>query len=218
MGSKKDIVIRFAVGEPNGDVSSVWRVWFNKLGDNSTSDVYLSYRYLGGVQKVSIHESGSIQYSFTGEYAREKGIPNKDRHKDKWKLQGKYPLFRIIVPFTELKLADTAANYKKVKYIQNPSYGCAIEIFLYITTGKLSSKPPYNMFEEHILNNGNVLSLLWRENIITDENRNLYETAKKELLEILPKNMFPQNKIVRGAFFLNSGENQRGFIDISLQI
>ena len=96
MSSNKDKVIRFSIGDQANGSSSVWRVWFNKQGNNSTSDVYLSYRCLGGMQKVSIHQSGEIQYSFTSEYAKKMNIANQERHIDKWSTSNNSPIFKIL--------------------------------------------------------------------------------------------------------------------------
>lgn len=216
MGSKKDTVIRFSVGEANGEVSSVWRIWFNKPSVNSTSDVYLAYRLLGGILKVSIHESGKIQYSLTGEHAKKIGIPNQERHIDKWDIQGRSPIFKIIVPFTELKLASNSKT-NKIRYLKKPTHGNAVEIFLYITDDTILPILPleFSMFEEHILNNGKVLSLICRDNPITEKNKNLYTTHKEKLLEIVT-NKSLKGRDLRGDLFLNNNANERGFIDIAL--
>ena len=51
--TKKNLAIRFAVGQP-GRRGTIWRLW----GVPNASDVYLASRQSAGVFKVSLHESG----------------------------------------------------------------------------------------------------------------------------------------------------------------
>lgn len=211
MGSNKDIAIRFAVGHPDSEISSTWRIWFNKPAEEATSDVYLSYRALGGTLKVSIHQSGSIQYSFTGEHARKLNIPNKERHLDQWDLQGRYPIFKIIVPFTELKAAKAKIK-KKIKSIDAPSNGNAVEIYLYITNDSIGDKMPkdYKLFEEHVLNNGKTFSIIWRNNPITENNSRLYLSRKEILKQVVVENELTGEDL-RGFLYLRNGDHERHY-------
>lgn len=215
MGSNKDKVIRFSVGSHDSGYSSIWRIWFNKPSIEATSNVYISYRSLGGTQKISIHQSGDIQYSFTSEYAKKMDKRNSSRHIDKWNISLNRPIFKIIVPDTELKKVDSIDN--EIKLVPPPSKDCAIELYLYITTKSIFNIMPkeFNMFEENTLSNGNVLSILWRDNPITDNNKNLYLSHKNMLRQIIKKDSIEGDDL-RGFLFLNNNGNERGFIDIAL--
>jgi hypothetical protein len=64
VSSGKELAIRLAVGDPDGPRSTVWRVWANRR----SSDVYVAARVLGGVAKVSLHQSGRWRFAFTTEF------------------------------------------------------------------------------------------------------------------------------------------------------
>ena len=68
--------LRFAVGQPGGPRSSVWRAYSNK------NEVYVSHGGLGGVQKFSFHSSTICRHAYT----REEGPANgeTDRVIQRW--------------------------------------------------------------------------------------------------------------------------------------
>ena len=76
MTSKKNIVLRLAVGDPNGPRSGVWRLWL------SNGEVYLAHNGLGGIGKLSFHSSRICRSAFTQEYGTPKGMT--DRAMTKW--------------------------------------------------------------------------------------------------------------------------------------
>lgn len=74
--------IRFAVGEPGGARSSVWRVWMNDRRD----DVYIAARSLASEVKVSLHPD-FWYYGFTSTHAARASSlvpPGADRKKFVW--------------------------------------------------------------------------------------------------------------------------------------
>ncbi len=217
MASKPDIVYRFTVGKTGGPTSSVWRLWFNsKEKDGATSDVYFSYRFLGGKLKLSIHESGEIHYSLTGELAKELDIRNQQRHIDKWKVSYKDPIFKVIVPYTELRLPVRTVK-GNVDHLPTPKHNHAIEIYLYITLQSLKELLPdqFSMLMEETLANGNTISLIWRDNPITESNKELYLSGKAKVRQFI-KDKETSGDDLRAYLFVNNQEIERGFIDLAI--
>jgi hypothetical protein len=98
--------VRFAVGDPDGPQSPVWRLWTSR----NTSDVFLAARTIADQAKVTFHESGRWRKAFTEKYA---GGPNpyvkpgEDRATAKWwrppeVAPGITRGFFIMVPTSEL--------------------------------------------------------------------------------------------------------------------
>ncbi|MFN7686420.1 MAG: hypothetical protein ACK5OP_01700 [Sphingobacteriales bacterium] len=113
---------RFAVGERNGLKSSIWTVAINK------ADIYVFSRLFGSDFKLSLHESGNAQWSFTSDFvARQIDMPNKDRHFIKWTFSRPLDsmainIFRIQIPHTELRNIPSPTN-KKVKWVSGVTLG-----------------------------------------------------------------------------------------------
>lgn len=113
---------RFAAGERNGLKSSIWTVSVNK------SDIYLFSRLFGSDFKLSLHESGDAQWSFTSQFvARQIEMPNKDRHFIKWTYSRPLDnmainIFRIQIPHTELRDIPPSTD-KKVKWVSGITLG-----------------------------------------------------------------------------------------------
>jgi hypothetical protein len=113
---------RFAAGERNGDKSSIWTVSVNK------SDIYVCSRLFGSEFKLSLHESGDAQWSYTSDFvAREIGMHNKDRHFIKWNFKRPNDnivinIFRIQIPHTELRNLPCPTN-KKIKWVSGITLG-----------------------------------------------------------------------------------------------
>ena len=209
MGSNQDIVYRFTVGEEGYRRSSIWRLWYNKPEkEKATSDVYFSYRDLAGKHKLSIHQSGEINFSYDANFAKQLGIANRQRHLDKWRINYTEPLFKVIVPYTEAK--EERSNIKgKIHYIPLPQTQNAIEVYLYITNQSLIGMMPsqYLSLFEGELANRNILSLIYRDNPITEDNRRLYMNAKEKFKHITNSRL---------CLFVNNAGQERGFIDIAL--
>jgi len=70
--------MRFGIKNPEGNVSTVWKLWATNKGD-----VYLSVRKMTGIMKYSFHASGICRSAFTLEH----GTPTtlSDRAMYKWK-------------------------------------------------------------------------------------------------------------------------------------
>ncbi len=102
----KDPVVRFAVGDPAGAQSSVWRLWTS----GKHSDVYLAARTVAQDLKISLHESGNWRHAFTSEHLSGPSpfiSPDQDRAVSKWQrppemAPGVTRAFQILVPGSEV--------------------------------------------------------------------------------------------------------------------
>ena len=102
--------LRFAVGEPAGARSSVWRVWMNHRRD----DVYISARALASELKVSLHPE-FWYFGFTKQHA-DRGLSllpsGADRRMSIWDRPAEFGAgwtraFPIVVPGSEVIEAPT---------------------------------------------------------------------------------------------------------------
>jgi hypothetical protein len=104
--TKKQAVVRFAVGKSDDLQSPVWRLWTSGNG----SDVYLAARTIADQAKVSFHESRKWRLAFTEKYASGPNPyvqPGEDRTTSKWQrppeiAPGITRAFVIMVPASEL--------------------------------------------------------------------------------------------------------------------
>jgi hypothetical protein len=104
--AKKPDVVRFAVGNPDGPQSPVWRLWTSGKG----SDVYLAARTIADQAKVSFRKSGKRRLAFTEKYASGPNSyvrPGEDRATSKWHrppevAPGITRSFLIMVPASEV--------------------------------------------------------------------------------------------------------------------
>ena len=104
--TKKQAVVRFAVGKSDDLQSPVWRLWTSGNG----SDVYLAARTIADQAKVSFHESRKWRLAFTEKYASGPNPyvqPGEDRATSKWQrppevAPGITRAFVIMVPASEL--------------------------------------------------------------------------------------------------------------------
>jgi hypothetical protein len=130
-------VLRFAVGNPHGERSTIWRAW--RSGD----DVYVATRSLGGVLKASLHQAGDCFVGFTSEYAaraRARGIlaPGQSRQKLSWvgrpMNEDVTLLMRVIVPGSALAaIGDPKLGAKQTIWIPAPPGGHVIEIAFFLS-------------------------------------------------------------------------------------
>jgi hypothetical protein len=121
--------LRFAVGEPAGPRSSVWRVWMNDRRD----DVYIAARSLASDLKVSLHPN-FWYFGFTRKHA-ERGSsvvpPGADRKMHVWERPGEFGAgwtraFAIVVPASEVIEAPTPYAGSEAVWFPKPADGEAI--------------------------------------------------------------------------------------------
>src|SRR5688572_17554221 len=125
---------RFAVGEPDGARSVVWRVWTNP----SRNDIYIAARHLGGVYKVSLHGSGKWRIAFEG--PRSPFIPEGgDRATTKWNrpadlAPGWTRGFSVAVPASEVVEGKAVvADPHKLYWAPKPAGEAAVEFHLFLS-------------------------------------------------------------------------------------
>lgn len=138
--TKRDFHYRFAVGNPNGPRSGIWRVWTSK---SPKSDVYIAARNLGGILKVSLHESGEWRAAFTFEFASEKfdeSIPvSQSRLIEEWVRPsdispGVTLAFRIVIPNHDLmSIPVDASSVTKINWITPPIEDDLTEVAIFLT-------------------------------------------------------------------------------------
>jgi hypothetical protein len=79
-----DLVVRLAVGTPEGPNSATVRIWSPK----GKSDVYASMRERAGDFKVSLHESGECNAGLTKQFAKKEtdalNALGGKRHQNTW--------------------------------------------------------------------------------------------------------------------------------------
>jgi hypothetical protein len=121
--------LRFAVGEPAGPRSSVWRVWMNDRRD----DVYIAARDIAGDLKVSLHPN-FWYFGFTKQHA-ERGSsvlpPGSDRKMRVWERPDEFGAgwtraFEIVVPASEVVEAATPYTGSEAVWFPRPADGEAV--------------------------------------------------------------------------------------------
>lgn len=135
--TKKQAVVRFAVGNPDGLQSPVWRLWTSR----NTSDVFLAPRNIAGQAKVSFHKSDRWRLAFTEEYASRPNPyvqPDEDRTTAKWLrppvvAPGITRAFFIMVPASELTSLKVASTPDTVWVTPAPR-GLATCLTIFFTT------------------------------------------------------------------------------------
>jgi hypothetical protein len=110
--SRKDFSLRFAGGTAEGRRSGAWRIWAQNgsSGKATNSDVYLAARSVAHEVKVSLHESGSWQYSITSAHAAKASPsnPGQARHLQRWLRPAEFApgltlAFRFYLPESEFR-------------------------------------------------------------------------------------------------------------------
>jgi len=220
--SKKDS-FRFAVKSKNNLISSVWRLQLTK------NDVYLSVRCLMQTMKVSLHESGEWQISFTSEFVKKKEMKNQERHIEKWSnknniTDGITLAFRICIPFSELreKYENTS---KTVSYIEiSEESGTIAEIFFIFTESnvEVSSWPGKNSMNTELLtkfqlDNGQKLWLVYTQRKMEEQDERNLENYKVKMLEYLRESgANTDGKHIRSVLIGSEEDGSRKFIDVAL--
>ena len=100
---RRGLIVRFAVGDPAGARSAVWRLWTSR----TKSDVYVSARALTSILKISLHESGDWQHAFTDTRGMAHVPPGQDRALARWYRPPEFEpgltrAFEIIIPASEV--------------------------------------------------------------------------------------------------------------------
>jgi hypothetical protein len=97
--------IRFCAGTDGGTRSAIWRLWATR------NDVYLSFRNLGGVLKVSLHETGDWRMALTSEYLQtdDPALIDGGRFFERWdrpaeQSPGVTIAMRLLIPYSAVNI------------------------------------------------------------------------------------------------------------------
>jgi hypothetical protein len=165
--------IRFGVKNSTGCRSSSWKLWKHR------NDIYLSSRPLRGTVKVSLHESGIWQVSFTSEFSRKAGeyFDTKSRHilrlqKPSDVEPGVTVACRIHIPISELRMLDeeSGKNAGHIQWVNAPGDDLSIQ-FLVVISEKIAqfrewpgeADPATQALGRISMHDGQSIWVLWRE-------------------------------------------------------
>ncbi len=141
MGSEVSRVLRFAVGDPE-ESSTIW----SARTSPTKGDIYVTARGTPWA-KLSLHETGESQFSFTREQLDT--LPNQIQSKIRQRADGRHVLrfkrqvpirsvalaFRIVIPETVTRKRHVHRARKVIRWIPRPDNGGATEIdFLLLPT------------------------------------------------------------------------------------
>jgi hypothetical protein len=208
----------------------VWRLWRGK----GTSDVYVAARTLGGVVKVSLHESGEYRYAFTNEYWKSSASRGAGpRVMERWNrpppIQGITPAFTIAVPSDEIRvprlpLPEGTNN----KYTKNatwiapapPGFSTQFDVLF---TGPDGPEPvPENRFlDRFVLSNGETVNILIQELPVTEAQQQLIRLSRQRISEYVAKGEWAARGELEASpeprvwLYGHSDNGARFFIDIS---
>lgn len=220
----KKKAICFAVGSTQGLRSSDWRVWTHK------NDVYFQTAPLGGVLKVSLHESGRWQMSFTSEFVKKmqaKGQwPAISRHMSRWSRPreispGVTLAFRIIIPTSELRPLKIR-TVKTITWIAAPPIGQAVEFLIFLTTPatKVTHWPGRRAMRTQfiaklLLPNRETLWLVYRSQLVTPELRSNISHHKSSIRKSLPATDFTDPSL-RSLLLGRHSDGSWYFIEVAM--
>jgi hypothetical protein len=124
---------RFAIGQPNGLRSTVWKFSVHK------NEAYILTRMFGSDAKVSLHSSGQCQWSATDTWVKKVAERrNADRHITRWTMprpggSEAVHVFRIRIPETELRAIGAEEDLDSVEWLPSPPRGHTTSIECYFT-------------------------------------------------------------------------------------
>ncbi len=183
--------IRFGVKDNNGRRSSSWKLWSNR------SDIYMSARPLRGTVKLSLHESGNWQLSFTSEFVRKvpKHFETMPRHISLWQKPrevepGVTVACRIHIPVAELRMLgeEEGKNSRHVRWVSAPADDLSIQFLVVITERTASFQkwpgevdPALLLVGKIILPDERSVWVLYREQPVNPDVPKLIDSARGRL-------------------------------------
>ncbi len=132
--------LRFFVQDSFGKHAATWKLWINK-GQNK-NDIYLACRSLGGVLKVSMHETGSWHLGFIKKFVESNFKKDHPKHTnpyiDRWLRpneinKGVTLAYRIVVPTSSVTIPKNGKISESIIRIPAAPKGKAIEIGIILT-------------------------------------------------------------------------------------
>jgi hypothetical protein len=144
----RPLIVRFAVGDPEGARSAIWRLWTSR----TKSDVYVSAWALTSVLKVSLHESGDWRHAFTDTQGMRYVPPGQDRAMARWERPAEFDpgmvkAFEIVIPASEVTKPaylgwdkDFSPEYagKEVVWVPSPPGGYAAHFTVLFTSAEVT--------------------------------------------------------------------------------
>jgi hypothetical protein len=207
---------RFGVGNLLSRRSTIWKVW------TSGDEAYLQTRMMGSSTKVSLHGDGACQWSFDSVWygANRAGQRNADRHITRWtrppieKDQAAH-VFRIIIPETELREAQTSESIKNVTWIPAPSSGNALIVECYMTPPVTNEelKFPFPHLASLELAEAKKFVLLRHEEIISEVDKGILTTLREQSKKFALASSIQLKPEYRGVGFVAGEHGERGMIE-----
>jgi hypothetical protein len=218
--------VRFAVGSRAGPRSSAWRIWSAK----NSADVYLAARAVAGVQKISLHESGSWSYSYVSEEKAAPFIaPGASWHVDIWQSppefgEGWRRGFAVIVPWTELRVWPEVEE-GAIEFAPHPEHGhwAIIEIVLGAagTTTSLVFDEMYALGSLELVD-GTEVKVIARRHRPTSEEAALLTVQREQVIQALVQSpeaiarLKERKGILRAAVYGELQDGTRAWIELAL--
>lgn len=214
--------LRFGIYDETGAKSSIWKLWVSK------NDVYFAVRPLSGLLKVSLHESGQWQCSFSSEYTAKLDVPNQARHLEKWNRPkeispGITLAIKVIVPKSELrKQKEELKVSKEVNWIVYSTDKAAIEmtIFLSKPEAKISEWPGKKsmdtfLIDKFTLPNGETVWILYMYILLSNEYRQGLEKYRNDIL-LKGAEKIKNTKSPRAMLIGSEPDGSRKFVEVAL--
>jgi hypothetical protein len=210
--------LRLCVGDQVGPRSTVWKVITRRR------DVYIVSRMMGWVAKVSLHESGQGQFSFTARWVEARQMALGQRHLDRWLVRKPTSaeaahVFRLVFPFSELKTVGPPKNASSIIWLRPPESGrsAIVEFYLVsITPSSVAeSELPYPLIASLPFGGDSSLTLLHNQAVFDREEQAIIEKGRVRIdahARDSHPGLHPRSRAAALAVF---NDGTRGFIEIA---
>ena len=177
----------------------------------------------GPEAKVSIHESRASQWSATSDWVRgDSSRKNADRHITKWispspVLNTAAPVFRVLIPESELRTVVGTENTKGVCWVPPPPSGATFAFDCFVTppttSAHKSNQAPYLHIKSLPLVDGRWFVVLLTQVMIAAEG---LEQARREVLRNARDAGLEVGTESRAALFFQGAGMTPGLIELAL--
>jgi hypothetical protein len=235
----RPLIVRFAVGDPEGARSAIWRLWTSR----TKSDVYVSAWALTSVLKVSLHESGDWRHAFTDTRGMRYVPPGRDRAMASWERPADFDpgvtkAFEIVIPASEVTKPaylgwdkDFRPEYagKKVFWVPSPPGGYAAHFTVIFTSAEVTAAtlPGWpgrvgmgtRLIAYSHLPNSQTVCLVAFEQEIVESSRQSLEQQKNLMAEQVRLNAkFDPSEIpeLRAYLYGHDADGTRFYVDVSM--
>jgi hypothetical protein len=234
VASRREWVARFAVGSPNGPSSAIWLIWA-KARDHerpAQSDVYLSTRPLAGSLKVSLHESGEWQYSFTSQWMQQSASTATSltsRHVDRWQRPQEFApgftlAFQIVFPLWALGPSSQTCT-KPVHWISAVGGADIVEVAVLLSRadvrvreGEWPGRRSMNtrLVTRTIVQSGETVWVLALPTTASDEFNKTCVSLRSGFQELV-KSRLPGRRNLRAVVLATGANGARLLVDLALE-